>query len=298
MDKHYLDNLLSLLNPSGVLLVTVKYLLILQFKFGPMTREQFYSIQSWFEQYIEQFYSNDPAFQRNIELKRDHSRRVWENAADLGKSIPLEQNDQLIIETAGLLHDVGRFEQFRRYGTFSDKKSVNHAWLGVEVLKEKDILENLEEYERVEIYTAIFHHNRKEIPKDKDERQLIFIKLLRDSDKLDIWRLVTDYYCGNGETNNTLQLDLPDTPKINQQNINALLNGRLVDLRNLETLNDFKLLQIGWVYDLNFPRSYEIMKEKGYLDKIFDSLSDTKELDQVKEKIMEYLELQTTEHRE
>ncbi|MBS3775381.1 MAG: HD domain-containing protein [Bacteroidales bacterium] len=266
-----------------------------------MTREQFYSIQSWFEQYIEQFHSNDPAFQRNIGLKRDHSRRVWGNAADLGMSIPLKDNDQLIIETSGLLHDVGRFEQFRRYGTFSDKKSVNHAWLGVEVLKEKDILKDLLEDEREDVYTAILHHNRKEVPHDQDERQLRFIKLLRDADKLDIWRLVTDYYCGNGETNNTLQLDLPDKPEFNRKNIDDLMNGRLVDLRNLETLNDFKLLQVGWVYDLNFSRSYEILKEKGFLEKIFDSLPDTKEVRQVREEIQKYLKAQriaqSIEHR-
>ncbi|MFP4622311.1 MAG: HD domain-containing protein [Bacteroidales bacterium] len=261
-----------------------------------MTREQFHSIKSWFEQYIEQFYSSDPAFQRNIELKRDHSRRVWENAADIGKSILLKENDQLIIETAGLLHDVGRFEQFRRYGTFSDNKSVNHAWLGVEVLKEKDILKYLGEDEREDVHTAILHHNRKEVPCDKDERQLIFIKVLRDADKLDIWRVVTNYYCGNGETNNTLQLDLPDEPHINPQNIEDLMEGRLVDLSNLNTLNDFKLLQIGWVYDLNFPRSYEIMQEKGYLDKISDSLPDTKELKQVRERIQDYLKAQGTEY--
>ena len=262
-----------------------------------MTKEKFYSIQSWFEQYIEQFYSNDPAFQRNIELKRDHSRRVWKNAADLGRSISLEDNDQLIIETAGLLHDVGRFEQFKRYGTFSDKKSVNHAWLGVEVLKEKEVLKNLKEGEREDIYTAILNHNKKEVPEEKHERRLTFIKLLRDADKLDIWRVVTDYYCGNGETNNTLQLDLPNEPGINRQNIDDLLNGRLVDLRNLHTLNDFKLLQVGWVYDLNFSRSYEILKEKGFLEQIFDSLTDTEEVRQVREKIQRYLKARSAESR-
>ena len=290
MNGLYLDNHLSLFNPSGVLLVSVKYLLILQFKFAPMTKEQFYSIQSWFEQYIEQFYSNDPAFQRNIELKRNHSRKVWRNAADLGKSIHLDENDQLIIETASLLHDVGRFEQFRQYGTFSDKKSVNHGWLGVEVLKKKDILRDLNEGEREDIYTAILNHNKKEVPEDEDQRKLTFIKLLRDADKLDIWRLVTDYYCGNGETNNTLQLDLPDEPDISQANIDDLLNGRMADLRNLRTLNDFKLLQISWVYDLNFDRSFQILKEKGYLVTIFDSLSQTEDVQKVRAMVEGYLE--------
>ena len=34
----------------------------------------------------------------------------------------------------GLLHDIGRFEQVRRYGTFNDAKSIDHGKLGVEIL--------------------------------------------------------------------------------------------------------------------------------------------------------------------
>jgi len=255
-----------------------------------MTREQFNTIKDWFEDYTGQFHSDDPAFQRNIELKRNHSYKVWENAADIGKSLPLSQNDQLIMETAGLLHDVGRFAQFRRYGTFSDAKSVNHGTLGVEVLKERNVLKELKPEGQEEVYAAIGNHNKKQVPADLDGRKELFTRILRDADKLDIWRVVTDYYCDNGGTNNTLQLDLPDEPDFSQANIDDLLNGRMADLRNLRTLNDFKLLQISWVYDLNFDRSFQILKEKGYLDTIFDSLPQTEDVQKVRAMVEGYLE--------
>ncbi len=256
-----------------------------------MTRENFQEIKSWFEHYVNRFHSDDPAFQQNIELKRKHSYKVWENAADLGRHVPLSSNDQLIIETAGLLHDIGRFEQFERYGTFSDKKSEDHGSLRVKVLKEKDVLAELKEQEREEVHTAIEWHNKKEVPADLDGRRELFTRLLRDADKLDIWRVVTEYYCSlDGEENNTLQLDLPDEPDINQQNIDDLLNGRMADLGNLRTLNDFKLLQIGWVYDLNFPRSYQLLKEREYLGTIFDSLPQTNDIYQIRELIEGFLE--------
>ncbi len=256
-----------------------------------MTSQKFEGIREWFENYVNRFYSADPDFQSNIELKRDHSKRVWQNAADLGRSLSLEENDQLLIETAGLLHDIGRFEQFERYGTFSDKKSEDHGSLGVKVLKEKGALVELDEQEREEVYTAIEWHNKKEVPSDLDSRRALFTRLLRDADKLDIWRVVTDYYCrSNGGENNTLQLDLPDKPQISRQNIDDLLNGRMADLGNLHTLNDFKLLQIGWVYDLNFQRSYEILMERGYLNKIFDSLPDTEDIQQVRSMIEGFME--------
>ncbi len=259
-----------------------------------MTRGRFDIIRTWFDDYIRQFYSDDPSFQRNIELKRDHSRRVWKNAADLGRSLSFDEKNQLFIETAGLLHDIGRFEQFRRYGTFVDKKSVDHGWLGVEVLKANRVLKDLDEQDREVVFAAIQNHNKKELPENGDDRRLTFIKLLRDADKLDIWRVVTEYYCrDHDDTNNTLQLDLPDEPRMNPQNIDDLLNGRLVDLNNLQTLDDFKLLQIGWVYDMNFRRSYEILQENGYLKKIFDALPDTDTMKAVHEKVERYLEERT-----
>lgn len=258
-----------------------------------MTHNQFESIKQWFDEYIFQFHSDDPAFQRNIELKRNHSYNVWYNAIDLGNYSSLDESLHIQLQTAGLLHDAGRFEQFRRYHTFSDKKSVNHGLLGVEVLKEKHILKDLATDEQNRILTAIENHNKKEISGNFDNYTLTAVKMLRDADKLDIWRVVTEYYCNtDGETNNTLQLDLPDNNEINPKNYQDLLNEQMVDLSNLKTLNDFKLLQIGWIYDLNYKRSFQILNEKKYLDIIFKTLPNTEEIRAIKEKANSYLQKQ------
>ena len=259
-----------------------------------MVRNDFIKIKDFFTLYSAQFHSNDPYFQQNIDLKRNHSYRLWENTADLAKHLYCSEQEQILIETAGLLHDIGRFKQFEVYGTFSDKKSVNHAQLSVEVIRENNLLEDLDSTEQASIMRAVFNHNKKEIPADLRKRDRLFVKILRDSDKLDIWKVVTDYYCqSEGDTNNTLQLDLPDEPEINPINIEDLLQERMVDLHNLKTLNDFKLLQIGWIYDLNFQRSYEILKEKNYLEAIFDTLPENKQISQIRNKVRAYLEAQT-----
>ncbi len=256
-----------------------------------MKRTAFNNIKNFFKKYTEKFYSDDFHFQRNIELKRRHSYRVWENIKDLAKNINLSENDQLIAEAAGILHDIGRFEQFRLYKTFYDKESENHALLGVEVINKFNILKEIPAEEKKIILKAIENHNKKDVPQNESERDKLFIKLLRDADKLDIWYVVTEYYCRKDkETNNTLQLDLPDKPEINPKNIEDLMNEKMVDLHNLKTLNDFKLLQIGWVYDLNFKRSYEILKEKKYLDIIFESLPENKLIKKIQNKIDIFLE--------
>ena len=62
-----------------------------------------------------------------MRLKIDHTYRVAALCEQIARSIPLteEQTDHAWL--AGLLHDVGRFEQLRRYGTFEDAKSIDHA---------------------------------------------------------------------------------------------------------------------------------------------------------------------------
>jgi hypothetical protein len=106
--------------------------------------------------------------------------------------------------------------------------------------------------------------------------------LLRDADKLDIWRVVTDYYRqDNPVSNAALEMGLPDTPAVSGVVAADLLAGRLVDIRQVQNLNDLKLLQIGWVYDLNFPPSFRRLREKGYLDFIRASLPDTETVNRI-----------------
>ncbi|MFT7795861.1 UNVERIFIED_CONTAM: hypothetical protein ODY05_22685, partial [Salmonella enterica subsp. enterica serovar Enteritidis] len=63
---------------------------------------------------------------------------------------------------AAVFHDIGRFEQLRRYGTFFDAKSADHAALSVQVLEETAMLQDVEKAWRQRILTAIAQHNRLE----------------------------------------------------------------------------------------------------------------------------------------
>lgn len=94
-----------------------------------------------------------------------------------------------------------------------------------------------------------------------------------NADKLDIWRVVTDYYkAAPGNRNQAIELDLPDLPRISDNICSSLLQGKPADMEDVKTLNDLKLLQMGWVYDLNFPRSFRLLSECGYLETIRDAI--------------------------
>lgn len=231
------------------------------------------SLKSWFEDYTCKFSSDDPTFQENIDLKIGHTRRVCEAILDIGGSLNLSKEDLCVAEASALMHDIGRFEQYRKYGIFADYRSEDHAALGVKVIKENRVLEGLDPVKAWIILRIIGYHNRAILPFREEEHCLFFLKLLRDADKVDIWRVVTDYYQNAGnKRNQTIELDLPEIDRISDQVYNALMNGELAQMSDLKTLNDFKLLQIGWIYDVNFRRTFQIIRERGYLEKIRDAL--------------------------
>ena len=69
-----------------------------------------------------------------IRLKIEHTYRVCGLCQQIAKSLDLPEEEVDVAWLTGLLHDVGRFEQLRRYGTFSDADSIDHAALGADIL--------------------------------------------------------------------------------------------------------------------------------------------------------------------
>ncbi|MFO8240910.1 MAG: HD domain-containing protein [Dissulfuribacterales bacterium] len=230
-------------------------------------------LREWFDTYTHQFDSSDPVICRAMDLKREHTMRVCDIIVDIGKSLGLCPGDLHTAETAALLHDIGRFRQYYNYGTFSDSKSQNHADLGTAAIKKNNLLAAFDPEEAEIIIFAVKHHNRASLPGAGKPRHLFFLKMLRDADKLDIWRVVTDYYkATSGNRNPAIELELADLPRISDNICNSLLQRKPADMEDVKTLNDLKLLQMGWVYDLNFPRSFSLLSERGYLEMIRDAI--------------------------
>jgi len=255
-----------------------------------VTQENITWLKSWFAAYVKTFQSGNPDDQRNIDLKEEHTMRVCKEILDVGTSLDLDSQDLLVAEVIALFHDVGRFEQYARYGTFSDPESEDHALLGVKVLRKNDVLKTLDQETRDLILRTVSYHNRAKLPEEETERCLFFTKLLRDADKLDIWRVVTDYYRKmNSSRNGVIELGLPDSPEISQDVYMDMIAGRTVKTTSLKTLNDFKVLQMGWIYDVNFPRTFQLVGERGYLEKIRDVLPPTEQVSEIYSAARSYL---------
>jgi len=257
-----------------------------------MEQEQLEKFRVWFDDYVAGFYGDDEFINANIKLKEEHSRRTCEEMEYLARELGLSENRRRIAEAIALLHDIGRFRQFVKYRTYNDPRSVNHCLLGLEVLRQRKALEGVESEERELIEKAIEYHGLKELPDGLDGECSLFSKLLRDADKIDILYVVTDYYAQYRDDPEgfKLELELPDEPGYSAEVVEDVLCGRPIDYNSLRTWNDMKLCQLAWVYDVNFPATLRRIRGRRLLEKIFDFLPETEDIDRVREKIFEYVD--------
>ncbi len=255
-----------------------------------ITEKQLRSLKQWFADYVRPFRENSE-IKENIELKIEHTQRVCDEMRMIGEDLSLDIGAMRFAEILARFHDIGRFEQYQQYKTFADALSVDHARFGVDILRKEGVLNLLRPETRDLAYTCISYHNRASLPKDDDEECLFFSQMLRDADKLDIWRVVLAYYQRTDrKENKALQLGLPDTPGISKQVQNDILGHRIVKTDHLKNLNDFKLLQAGWVFDCNFPVTIRAVRDRGYIEALEQQLPKNKETTSIFDEIRHYLD--------
>jgi putative nucleotidyltransferase with HDIG domain len=237
------------------------------------------SFKRWVSDYCKSFYSSDIEDQKNIRLKEQHTSDVRENIIRIADELSLGDNERILAEAIALFHDIGRFPQYAKYRTFRDSISVNHGLLGAEILLERKILQRLPESEQELIIKAVKFHNAFAVPKLKKNDVIFFIKLVRDADKLDIWRIFIEYYESPRQgAASAIGLGLPDIPEYSADVLSCLYRKKVASLSKIRTLNDFKLLQLSWIYDLNFKPSFRLLSKRDYIHRTISRLPETEEI--------------------
>ena len=197
--------------------------------------------------------------------KVNHTMRVMELCGVIAESLGLSKEDIELAKLCGLVHDIARFEQWRRYQTFTDARSVDHGNLGVEILCENNFIRKFNEDSSLDdlILKTVKNHNKYSIDPELTERESLFCNIVRDADKLDILYLYT-----TGEINlNTNNEDFSD------EVYDCLLSNKPIyfnipTLRNIKkTKADNLAVSLGFVFDFNFPISYQILRNRKYYDK-------------------------------
>jgi len=248
------------------------------------------NLKQWVSNYCKKFHAADEEDQRNISLKETHTYRVAANMLSISGTVLRNRNKTMIAEAIGLLHDIGRFPQYAEYKTFRDSISINHGRLGAEVIGNENILNGLPLNEQEVIIDAVRFHNAPSVPESLDAETVFFLNMVRDADKLDIWRVFAEYYDKDAaKRESAVGLGFPDTPGNTETVLACLAEKRVASLSSLKTLSDFRIMQLTWVYDLNFPASFRLAAEQGHLDLIISTLPETDYIMQAISELRQYM---------
>ena len=233
---------------------------------------------NYFDEYVKKYDMNV----EEIDYKYHHSYRVMENMITIAKKLNLNDKDIELAKCIGILHDIGRFEQFSEYHTFKDIQ-MDHGDYGVEVIKRNNILKNFdidkEDYNVV--YTAIKNHNKYSIEKGLNERELLFSKMIRDADKLDII-----YVIGDPKMRDFIHEDDSET---SESVTKAFYNNTQIKYEDIKTHSDRLLVYLSYPYDVNFDITLKIIKENKYYEKIYNGLKYKDKYTKYFEHIKEYI---------
>ena len=255
-----------------------------------MNADALQSLKNWFQNYVHSCSLSVQEGQRNIDIKQEHTHQVCLNAVRIAEDLRLDQQETRLAEAIALFHDVGRFSQYQQYKTFDDSISVNHAVLGAKLLEDHNVLQDLPKHDRDIIVRSITLHNIFSLPNGLDEKSLLFARLIRDADKLDILRVVIEYFGQDeGDRAEAVALGLPDLPGYSQAVLACLARGELARKDALTTLNDFKLLQLAWLYDINFTCSLRMVEERGYIRTLAEMLPRNEEIAGAVEIVSKYV---------
>ena len=222
-----------------------------------------------FQKYTSAYNPSDP----KIKLKIDHTYRV----AGLCSKIADEAGtDPELSWLCGMLHDIGRFEQVRRFNTFVDADSVDHAQLSSELLFNDGLITSfapdLDPSLSKLLQTSIQSHSLYRLPSDLSKEEVAYCNVLRDADKIDIFRVNCD--TPPEEIYNVTSEDLRNadvTPEVKE----CFLNHTAVQRSLRKTSIDYLVGHICLVFELVYPISRNIAREQGYLQKMlsFQSLN-------------------------
>lgn len=226
------------------------------------------------EKAIEEFKKYTDKYDKTImeiSLKYNHSFAVMDLMGELAFRLDLDKEKIEVARVIGLLHDIGRFEQFTKYGVLNDSMS-DHADESIIYLFDcghiRDFIDE-DKYDDI-IKTAIKYHNKLEMPDNLEGDNLLFTKMIRDMDKVDIYKQLAVHF------NYVFNAD-----EVTSEILESFKNEKCIpnELTKNQSTKIIKVLS--FIYDINFNESFDILVSSDN----FDLFLSTIEVDSNSEKL-------------
>ena len=245
-----------------------------------------------FKSYVNKYNTED----QKIELKMKHTYGVVSMSGFIATKLGLDEENIALAKLIALLHDIGRFEQVKKYDRFIDTcdKEQDHAEYGIEVLFENNLIRTFikeKKYDNI-ILKAIKNHNKYEIEEGLSEEELLHCKILRDADKTDNFRIrqAEEF---KAILNNATE-EIMENGKISDDVYEDFMNNKQIKCENRKTELDYIVSYIAWIYDYNFNIGIQYLKDNECVEKLIDRIDykdkDTKQkMKEIKKHAKKYL---------
>lgn len=227
--------------------------------------------QAAFERYLDGFDREDP----KVKLKIIHTFGVVEWAEKAAGRMGLPGEEAELAKLIALLHDIGRFEQVKRFDSF-EPATMDHAAYGADLLA-ADNHAFLREFVPEEgddeiILTSIRLHSLYELPPMEEGRCRLHAMLIRDADKLDNCRVKLvdslDILLG-------MEAEKVGALPISQEVWNLCLQRRSVYSPLRKNRMDYWVSYIAYFFDINFPASAAFILEEDFVRRVAERIPYT-----------------------
>lgn len=220
------------------------------------------------KQAFENYMSNFDKGNHLISSKYNHTYQVVKLMAELAFRLDLDKKKIELAKIIGLLHDIGRLEQIKKFNILSDNKThFDHADESCVYLFEKghirDFIED-NQYDSI-LEKAIRNHNKFELEENLTGEELLFSRMIRDMDKVDIYRV--------------LAIDFESVFKvseISEEVLKEFQKEKTICNRLVKSDSDRTLVRLAFIFDMNFNESFDILVEQDNFD-LFLSMVEVSE---------------------
>ena len=241
-----------------------------------------------FERYLDQYDREDD----KIKLKIVHTYGVVRCMNQITKKMGLSKEERKLAELIALLHDIGRFEQLKRFGSF-EPGLMDHAAYGAEILFEEGMIREFIEDSRYDeiIRMAIEKHSAYKLIGISDPCALLHAKLIRDADKLDNCRVKLEDAV---ETMLDVSAEEVGKQQISPEVLAQVYQKTSIDNKTRNTKMDYWVSYVAYFFDINFPETLEIIQEHQYVDRIirripYSNIDTAKKMRQIGDFVNEYI---------
>ncbi len=239
-----------------------------------MDTDTYKDIESWFEGYAQRILAGNVEVQDNIELKKKHILKAVDLTVHLAGTMDKYADlDITAAKIVAIAQHLARFNDFAKATTGEEVLGEKNIDACIAIIEEEKVLEELSEEQKNTVLECLKYVDSNTFPKSLSEEVISIVKLVSDACKVSALEVVSEYYGLERQgTNKIIEFNLPNKFEISAKLQKRIMDDRVAEAKDVHSIKDLKLMQMSWVFALNFKESYKIVYNKSYVKKIYETL--------------------------